>query len=585
VTVIDARASRLALALRFALLALCAPLALFALWLAVPAAAAAAPAAALDCELLFAGGRVVDGTGAPWFRADVCVAGGRIAAVGQLGAAQARRRIDASRLVITPGFIDMLGQSEYNVLVDNRAASKITQGITTEITGEGSSIAPVNQRIIDEGKEIYEHYGVKPTWTTLREYWQAFERARPAINLGTFVGAGGVRNLVIGESERPATAAELAAMEKAVAQAMEDGAFGVSTSLQYVPDRFASTEEIIALAKVAARYGGSYITHQRSEQYHIDASLDEVFRIAREAKLPAQIYHLKVACQGMWGQMPHVLQRIEAARAEGLDVSADQYPWTAGENGLDANLPLWVRDGGPDKLVARLADPAVRAKVRAELHKDDRSWENQYQCAGGGKGVLIATVVNPALKKYEGKTVADIAKAEGKDEVDVIMDLVAADRAHTANIIFIMDDKDVRVALRHPLVSLGTDSGAEAVDGILGQEKSHPRAWASAPRILGHYVRDEHLMSLEEAVRKMTSLPASRMGLADRGIVRAGMAADLVAFDPDKIRDVSTYTDPLHYSEGIPYVAVNGQLVVDDGKITAARPGRPLYGPGYKPQP
>jgi N-acyl-D-amino-acid deacylase len=590
VTVIDAPAGRLALASRFvpstvavrrALFILCALPVLAAV---LPTAAAlASPAAALDCDLLFAGGRVVDGTGAPWFRADVCVAGGRIAAVGQLGTARARRRIDASRLVITPGFIDMLGQSEYNVLVDNRAASKITQGITTEITGEGSSIAPVNRRMVDEGKEVWDHYGVKPTWTTLREYWQAFERARPAINLGTFVGEGGVRNLVIGESERPATAAEMAAMEKAVAQAMEDGAFGLSTSLQYVPDRFASTEEIIALAKVAARYGGSYITHQRSEQYQIDASLDEVFKIAREAKLPAQIYHLKVACQGMWGKMPHVLQRLEAARAEGLDVSADQYPWTAGENGLDANLPLWVRDGGPDKLVERLADPAVRARVRAELHRDDRSWENQYQCAGGGKGILIATVVNPALKKYEGKTVAEIAKAENKDEVDVIMDLVAADRAHTSNIIFIMDDQDVRTALRHPLVSLCTDSGAEAEDGIFGQEKSHPRAWASAARILGHYVRDEHLLPLEEAVRKMTSLPASRMGLADRGIVRAGMAADLVAFDPETVRDVSTYTDPLHYSEGIPYVAVNGQLVVDGGKITAARPGQPLYGPGYRP--
>src|SRR5579863_1581443 len=548
-------------------------------------AATPGPAAALDCDLLFSGGRVVDGTGAPWFRADVCVAGDRIAAVGQLGAARARRRIDAAKLVITPGFIDMLGQSEYNVLVDNRAASNITQGITTEITGEGSSIAPLDDRMIDEGKEQFEHYGVRPSWTTLRGYWQAFLRARPAINLGTFVGAGGVRNLVVGESERAATPAELAAMEKAVAEAMEDGAFGVSTSLQYVPDRFASTEEIIALAKVAARYGGSYITHQRSEQYQIDASLDEVFRIAREARLPAQIYHLKVACQGMWGQMPHVLQRLEAARAEGLDVAANQYPWTAGENGLDANLPLWVRDGGPDKMVARLADPAVRARVRAELHRDDRSWENQYQCAGGGKGILIATVINPALKKYEGKTVADIAQAEGKDEVDVIMDLVAADRAHTSNIVFIMDDRDVRTALRHPLVALCTDSGAEAVDGIFGQEKSHPRAWASAPRILGHYVRDEHLLPLEEAVRKMTSLPATRMGLTGRGLLRPGMYADLVVFDLAAVRDVSTYTDPLHYSEGIPYVAVNGQLVVDGGKITEARPGRPLYGPGYRPDP
>jgi dihydroorotase/N-acyl-D-amino-acid deacylase len=513
------------------------------------------------------------------------VAGGRIAAVGDLAGARAKRRIDAAGLVVTPGFIDMLGQSEYNVLVDNRAASKVTQGITTEITGEGSSIAPVNQRMIDEGKEVYEHYGVAPHWTTLREYWREFERARPAINLGTFVGEGGVRNLVIGETERAATAAELAAMEAAVAQAMEGGALGLSTSLQYVPDRFASTDEIIALAKVAARYGGSYITHQRSESYQIDSSLDEVFRIAREARLPAQIYHLKTACHGMWGQMPRILKRLEDARAEGLDISADQYPWTAGENGLDANLPIWVRDGGPDKMAERLKDPAVRARVRAELQRDDHSWENQYRCAGGGKGILIATVVNPALKKYEGKTIADIAQAEGRDEADVIMDMVVADRAHTANIVFIMDDQDVRAALRHPLVALGTDSPAEAEDGILSQEKSHPRAWASAPRILGHYVRDEHLMPLEEAVRKMTSLPASRMGLADRGILRPGMAADLVAFDPAAIRDISTYTDPVHYSAGIPYVAVNGELVVDGGKLTAARPGRPLYGPGYRPDP
>ncbi len=551
---------------------------------ATAAAAAPTPAApaAPECDLLIEGGRVVDGTGAPWFRADVCVAGDKIAAVGLLAGARARRRIDARGLAVAPGFIDMLGQSEYTVLVDNRAASKITQGITTEITGEGSSIAPINQRMIDEEKDYYEHYGVKPTWTTLREYWRVFQRARPAINLGTFVGEGGVRNLVLGESDRQATPAELAAMEKAVADAMEDGAFGLSTSLQYVPDRFASTDEIIALAKVAARYGGSYITHQRSEGYAIDGSLDEIFRIAREARLPAQIYHLKTACKGTWGTMPHVLARLEEARAAGLDVAADQYPWTAGENGLDANLPVWVRDGGTDRMVERLKDPAVRARVRAEVHRDDRTWENQYQCAGGGANILIATTVAPELKKYEGKTIADIAKAEGKDEVDVIMDLVIADRAHTANIVFIMDDRDVRTALADRLVALCTDSNAEAVDGILGQEKSHPRAWASAPRILGHYVRDEKVLTLEEAVRKMTSLPASRMGIADRGIVRPGMAADLVVFSPTEIRDVATYTDPLHYSAGIPYVAVNGQLVVDGGQITDARPGRPLYGPGYR---
>ena len=446
------------------------------------AAARAAPAA--DCDLLFAGGRVVDGTGAPWFRADVCVAGDRIAAVGRLAGMSARRRIDAARLVVAPGFIDMLGQSAFNVLADPRAASKITQGITTEITGEGSSIAPLDQRLIDESREVFEHYGVKPEWKTLREYWRALEKAGPAINLGTFVGAGGLRSMVVGDGDRAATPGELQAMEQEVARAMEDGAFGVSTSLQYVPDRFASTAEIIALARVAARYGGSYITHQRSESYAIDASLDEVFRIGREAGLPAQTYHLKVACRGMWGQMPHVLARLSAARAEGLDVSANQYPWTAGQNGLDATLPLWVREGGVKKMVERLRDPAVRARVRAELRRDDHTWENQYQCAGGGKGLLIASVVDPALKRYEGKTVAEIAQAEGKDPADAIMDLVVADQARTTNINFIMDEQDVRAALASPLVSLGTDAAGMAEDGIFSRERSHPRAWASTGTVL-----------------------------------------------------------------------------------------------------
>jgi dihydroorotase/N-acyl-D-amino-acid deacylase len=546
------------------------------------AAAAAAPA---PCDLLLAGGRVVDGTGAPWFRADVCVRGDRIAAVGDLARVPTRRRIDASRLVVAPGFIDMLGQSEYNVLVDNRAASKITQGITTEITGEGTSIAPLNARMIANNKETYARYGVTPDWTTLEGYWKAFARARPAINLGTFVGAGGVRDLVIGQEERRATPAELAAMEEAVARAMEEGALGLSTSLQYVPDRFASTEEIVTLARVAARYGGTYISHQRSESSLIDESLEEVFRVAREARIPAQIFHLKTAYRKNWGRMPEVLQRLERARAQGLDVSADQYPYVAGQNGLDAGLPLWVREGGKDRMLARLKDPVVRERVKTELQRDDPSWENQYWGSGGAQGVLIVSVVNTGLKKYEGKTLERIGKEEAKDPLDVLMDLVIADRANTSNVIFIMSEEDVRTALRHPLVSLCTDSGAVAEDGIFSEEKSHPRAWGSAARILGKYVREEKLLPLEEAIRKMTSLPASRMGLSERGILRPGMAADLVAFDPETVRDRATFEDPLHYSEGIPYVAVNGELVVDGGKITAARPGRALKGPGYRGAP
>jgi N-acyl-D-amino-acid deacylase len=547
--------------------------------------AGTAGAADEACDLLFTGGRVVDGTGAPWVRADVCVAGDRVAAVGTLAGRGAKRRIDASGLVITPGFIDMLGQSEYNVLVDPRAASKITQGITTEITGEGTAIAPVNARMIAASKEVYERYGVTPDWTDLAGYFRAFERARPAINLGTFVGAGGVRDLVIGTEDRPATPEQLRAMEAEVAKAMEQGAFGLSTSLQYVPDRFATSDEIVALAKVAARYGGSYITHQRSESNRIDESLDEAFRVAREARIPTQVHHLKTAYRANWGRMPAVLRRFEQARADGLDVSANQYPYAAASNGVDACLPLWVREGGKDRMVERLRDPQLRAHVKREMLVEDGSWENQYMGAGGPGGVMVASVINPELKPLEGRTIEQIAKEQGKDPLDALMDMVAADRGNSAGIIFIMDEQDVRTALRHPLVSMCTDSGAGATDGILSKEGSHPRAWGSAARILGRYVRDEKLLPLEEAVRKMTSLPASRMGLADRGILRPGMAADIVAFDPATVRDRSTYDQPLAYSEGIPYVAVNGQLVVDGGRITEARPGRALRGPGFvKPE-
>lgn len=534
------------------------------------------PAEPARFDLVFAGGRVVDGTGAPWFRADVGIVGGRIAAVGDLSQAAASRRIDASGLVVCPGFIDMLGQSEYVVLVDPRAASKITQGITSEITGEGTAIAPTNARMVADGRATWERYGVTPDWTTLAGYWKAFGRARPAINLGTFVGAGGVRDLVIGQDERPATPAELETMQVAVARAMEDGALGLSTSLIYVPDRYATTEEIVALAKVARRYGGSYITHQRNEDDTIDASLDEVFRIAREAAIPAEIYHLKVAGRKNWGRMSAVLARIEAARARGLDVSADQYPWTASSNGLDASLPAWVREGGKDRLVARLKDPATRERLRRDFLKEDPDWPE-----GGASRILITSVLDEKLKPLEGRTIEEIARAEGKDPLDALIDLVIADRANTGRVSFTMHEDDVRVALRHPLVSLCTDSGAQAEDGILSQERSHPRAWGSTARILGRYVREEKLLTLEEAVRKMTSLPASRMRLTDRGILRPGLAADVVAFDPERVRERATYADPSHYSEGIPYVAVNGELVVDGGRITAARPGRPLLGPGY----
>ena len=550
-------------------------------WVAAALLLSAAPRLS-SCDLLLSGGRVVDGTGAPWFRADVCVVGDHIAAVGSLSGMKAKRQIDATRLVIAPGFIDMMGQSEYRLLVDSRAASKITQGITTEITGEGGSIAPLNARMLEGGKATYEHYGYTPRFTTLAGYFDELAKRGSAVNLGTFVGAGGLRSLVIGDVDRPATPAELESMKAEVAKAMREGALGVSTSLIYVPDHFASTEEIIALAKVAASHGGSYITHQRDEGDDngggLDASMDEVFRIAREANIPAEIYHIKASGKRNWGRMKSLLQRIEAARAEGLDISADQYPWAASSNNLDASLPVWVREGGSDKMVARLADPTQRGTARADFLKLP---ENADWPAGAGR-ILVTSVLNPKLKPYEGQTIEQIAAAEKKDPIDVIMDIVSEDRGNTARVSFSMSEDDVRDALRHHLVSFCTDSGASAEDGIFSKQKSHPRAWGSASRILGYYVRDQKILTLEEAIRKMTSLPAARMHLTDRGIIRPGMAADLVAFDPETVDARATYADPLHYSAGIPYVAVNGQLVVDGGVITNARPGRVLKGPGYK---
>jgi len=547
--------------------------------------AATAAQAAPAYDLIIANGRVVDGTGAPWMRADVAIKGDRIVAVGSLGGAQATTRIDAANLVVAPGFIDLLGQSEFNVLVDNRAASKIMQGITTEITGEGGSIAPVNDRMIAESKAAYEHFGVTHDWHSLEEYFSRLERTKSAINVGTFVGSGGVRDYVVGKEDRPATAAELDQMRQLVAHAMEDGALGVSSSLQYVPNRFASTDELIELSKVAARYGGIYITHQRSEGNKIFESLDEIFTIAEKADIPAEIWHLKTAYKANWGKMPEVLRRIEAARARGLRVSANVYPYNRASNGLDACLPVWAREGGTDAMIARLKDAAQRERIKKDMNDPNAPYENQWYGSGGASGVMVSSVLNPELRKYEGMTLEEIGKAMGKDPRDAVMDLVIADRAETSCIIAIMNEDDVRTALRHPLISFDTDSGAQAEDGKLSESKSHPRAWGTFTRVLGRYVRDEKLLTIEEAVRRMTSQAAVRVGLMDRGVIRPGMFADLTIFDPATVRDVATFEDPKHYSVGVRHVLVNGRAVVSDGRITAERPGRPLYGPGRKAKP
>jgi len=551
-----------------------------------PPTPAAAPAASAGFDVLITGGRIVDGTGAPWYRGDVGITGDRITAIGQLAGQGAKTTIDATNLVVSPGFIDMLGQSEFNVLVDGRAASKITQGITTEITGEGSSIAPVNDRLAASVKPQYDRFKVVLDFRTLDQFFARLERQRPAINMGTFVGAGSLRAYVVGDSQREASASEMAEMQQLVEDAMTHGALGVSTSLQYVPGRFASTDELVELAKAASKHGGIYISHQRSESGQIIPSLDEVFTIAERANIPAEVWHLKTAYRANWGRMPEVLKHFAAARARGLDVTANMYPYDRASNGLDACLPLWVREGGLDKMLARLTDPSLRDRIKKDMDDANaKDWENQWYGSGGGAGVMVSTVLDPTLRQWEGKNLVEIGKAMGKDPRDAAMDLVIADRAETSVIISIMREDDVRLALANPMISIGTDSGARAEDGPFSQSKSHPRAWGSFPRVLGKYVRDEKLITLEDAVRRFTSRPAARVGITDRGLLRPGMKADITIFDPAAIRDVSTFVDPNHYSVGIPHVLVNGQAVVANGKITEARPGQPIRGPGYKARP
>ena len=535
-------------------------------------------------DFMISGVRVVDGTGAPWFASDIGVTGDRIESIGDLRKASAGKSIDGTGLVAAPGFIDVQGQSEFNILVDNRAASKITQGVTTEITGEGSSIAPVNDRQRKEAEASAKKYGVTQDWHSLAEYFNHFERSKSAINLGTFVGAGGLRNYVLGEDNRPATADELEQMRKLVAQAMQQGAFGISTALQYVPDTFASTDEVIELARVARQYGGVYFTHQRSEGDQIFESLDEVFAIAGGAKISTTIWHLKTAYSENWGKLPEVIRRIEAARARGIDVAASVYPYTRASNSLIACFPSWVSEGGTDKMIERLKDPTQRERAKKEM--DERGkWQNQWLGSGGPSGVLLIQVLNPELAKYEGMTLEEIGRSMNKDPKDAAMDIAIADRGNSSVVISIMEEKDVRSAVTDPIVAFGSDSPEQAEDGPLSKTKAHPRAFGTFPRVIAEYVKKEHAMRLEEAVRKMTSLAASRVGVMDRGILRPGMLADIVVFDPKMIEDVATYSDPLHYSVGVKFVFVNGRPVVWDRSITQERPGRALRGPGYKTAP
>jgi dihydroorotase/N-acyl-D-amino-acid deacylase len=533
-------------------------------------------------DLLIKNGLVIDGSGRLGFIADVGIKGDRIASIGKLKNARGAREIDATGMVVAPGFIDMLGQSETYLLIDPRAMSKVMMGVTTEVTGEGESIAPVNDRLIKEQEDFNRRYKLTVDWRTIGEYFKRLEKQGSGVNLATFVGATQVREYVVGFDNRPPTPAELEKIKQLVANAMKDGALGVSTSLQYVPARFAKTDEIVELAKVAHQYGGIYATHQRSEANALDESLAEVFEIARRAQIPVEIWHLKTAYKKNWGRMPEVLAKIKRARAEGLDITADIYPYIAGSTSLSACLPPWALEGGTEKMLARLKDARVRRQLKQEITTDSKEWENIYLGSGGAPGVLIGSVVNRDLEAMQGKRVSQIAEEQHKDPLDALFDLILADHGQTGAIYFMMSEDDMRAAMRAPFVSFCTDSGARANDGPLAGSKSHPRGWGSYPRILGRYVRDEHLLTLAQAIHKMSGMPAKRVGLRERGLLREGYYADVTIFDPKRVLDRATFEMPNQHPDGIEYVIVNGQLEVDKGQRTPALAGQVLRGPGYR---
>lgn len=534
-------------------------------------------------DIIIINGHIIDGTGSTWYSGDIGIRDGKIASIGKLGAAPRTRTIDAQGMVVAPGFIDMLGQSESTILVDPSLPSKIYQGITTEITGEGESIAPLNDSILRADQEHYDQYHIQADWRSFRQYFSRIEKQGMGINLASYVGATRVRRMVLGDNDVQPTAAQLEQMKELVRQAMRDGAVGVSTSLEYAPAPYAKTEELIALAAEASKFGGIYATHMRNEGTGILPAIDEAVRIGREARIPVEIWHFKVGGKPSWGHMPEAIAKVNAARAQGIDISADTYAYTAWFNDFSAFIPAWAHDGGNAKLIERLKDPATRARIRKDMLTPSDQWDNEWQEIPGPEAVLIGVVNNPQLLPLQGKTLADIAKMWNKDPMDALFDLLIEDHALTSVAVFGMSEPDVSLALQQPWVSIDNDSSGTSPEGILGKEHPHPRAYGTFPRILRKYVREEHKLTLEDAIRKFSALPAQRMRFTDRGVLKAGMCADIVIFDPATIRDLATFEKPNQLSEGMVYVIVNGVPVIDQTKMTGALPGKVLRGPSYLP--
>lgn len=555
---------------------------LAALLLLVTAAlvASARHATTQQFDVLIRSGTVYDGTGAAGRRADVGIRGDRIAAVGNLTGASATTIVDATNLAVAPGFINMLSWSTDSLIADGRSQGEIRQGVTTEIFGEGSSMGPLNDAMKKRAVEQMGDIKYDITWTTLAEYLKDLERRGVSPNVASFIGATTIREHVIGLEDRKPTPDQLERMRALVRQEMEAGALGIGSSLIYAPAFYATTEELIELCRVAAPYRGKYISHMRSEGNRLLEAVDELIRISREANIPAEIYHLKAAGQRNYAKMDQAIAKIEAARQSGLKITADMYTYTAGATGLDASMPPWVLDGGYDAAYKRLADPETRTKIATAIRTPSNDWENLYLAAGSPDRVLLVEFKSDGLKKLTGKTLAEVAKLRGTDPVDTIMDLVLEDRSRVGTVYFMMSEDNIRKQIALPWVSFGSDASSMAPEPPFTKSSAHPRAYGNFARLLGKYVRDEKVIPLAEAVRRLSGLPATNLELDRRGFLKEGMFADVVVFDPATIADRATFESPHQYAIGMRHVLVNGTRVLKDGEHTGAKPGRALWGPG-----
>src|SRR5213080_4787393 len=531
-------------------------------------------------DIVIKGGTVYDGTGGEGHVTDVAIRGDRIAGVGDFARASAKKTVDARGLAVAPGFINMLSWSNESLIQDGRSQSEIRQGVTTEIMGEGESMGPLNDRM--KTRLIREQTDIKfeIKWNTLAEYLRYLETHGVSCNVASFLGATTVREYVIGLEDKQPTPEQLDQMRELVRKEMEAGALGIGTSLIYPPAFYAKTEELIELCKVAAKYQGKYISHMRSEGNRLLEALDELIRISREAGIPAEVYHIKAAGQPNWGKIGDLLSRIEGAQKEGLKITADMYTYTAGGTGLDACLPPWTEDGGYPALFKRLRDPATREKIKAQVQTPTNEWENMYLAAGGPEHILLAGFKSEKLKPFTGKTLAEVAKMRGKDPIDTAMDLIAEDESRIGTIYFLMSEENVRKELGKPWISFGSDEASQAPEGVFLKSNPHPRAYGNFARVLGKYARDEKVLSMADAIHRLSGLPATNLGLDHGGFLKEGMFADVVVFDPAAIIDHATFEKPHQYAVGVKHVFVNGVQVLKDGEHTGAKPGRALWGPG-----